>query len=104
MNAENLARLEKEAAAATAQASSPKKLPIKESDRYRKNAAFADIRVKLGDKNIHEKESLPSEISANAWDELPKYEAIKLKHDMIKDKANQILKKKQVMNTLDQQV
>lgn len=104
MNAENLAKLEKEAAAATAEANSPKKMPIKESDRYRKNAAFADIRVKLGDQNIHEQESLPSEISANAWDELPKYEAMKLKHDMIKERENKILKKKQVMSTLDQQV
>jgi hypothetical protein len=36
-------------------------------------SAFADIRLKLGDKNMHQNEDLPSDISENAWDELPKY-------------------------------
>jgi hypothetical protein len=35
----------------------------------------------LGDKNIQEKEEIPSDISENAWDEVPKYEAIKYKYD-----------------------
>lgn len=51
-----------------------------ENDRYKKSA-FADIRVKLGDKNMQEKEELPSDVSENAWDEVPKYQAMKYKYD-----------------------
>lgn len=109
MNAENLARLDKEViddANKQGMGSNVVKLDVggkKENDRY-KNHAFADIRVKMGDKNIREQEDVPSDISENAWDEVPKYEAMKLKFDQIKEKESQILKKKQVMNTLDQQV
>lgn len=42
---------------------------------YDKN--FADIKIKLGDKRLNqfdaERDSIPSDISENAWDELPKY-------------------------------
>lgn len=38
---------------------------------------FADIQIKLGDKRQNkfdaERDSIPSDISENAWDELPKY-------------------------------
>ena len=74
-----------------------------ENDRYKKSA-FADIRVKLGDKNIQEKEDLPSQISENAWDEVPKYEAMKFRIDQMKEKETRMQKKKEVMDTLEQQV
>jgi hypothetical protein len=56
INAENLASLESQ-------------------NRYNsKNKNFADIRIKMGDKKLKQDgESMPSEISENAWDELPKY-------------------------------
>lgn len=91
MNAENLARLEKEGHNPEEPKVDEKKQ--QENDRY-KMSAFADIRVKLGDKNTREKESVPSEISENAWDEVPKYEAMKLKIEQMKEKENRILKKK----------
>lgn len=57
INAENLANLESQ------------------NHRYNnKNKNFADIRIKMGDKKLKQDgESIPSEISENAWDELPKY-------------------------------
>jgi len=35
---------------------------------------------------------------------VPKYEAMKAKIDLIKEKENRMLKKKELMNTLEQQV
>ena len=59
---------------------------------YDKN--FADIKIKLGDKRQNkfdaERDSIPSDISENAWDELPKYNYFKYlekqREDRLKNK------------------
>ena len=71
VSAQNLASLNNE-----------NKLKQNLTGRYQKN--FADIRIKLGDKKsnhgqFNDRDSVPSQISENAWDELPKYEAIRFK-------------------------
>ena len=53
---------------------------------------------------MQEKEELPSDVSENAWDEVPKYQAMKYKYDQAKEKESRMLKKTQVMQTLSEQV
>lgn len=49
--------------------------------RRANDKSFADIKIKLGDKRLNkfdaERDSIPSDISENAWDELPKYQYFK---------------------------
>ena len=74
--------------------------------------AFADIRIKLGNKKSPEKakvhqfdaESLPSDISEDMWGELPKYQSMLHQEQLRKERADTLAKKTLVKDTLGQQI
>ena len=72
--------------------------------------AFADIRIKLGNKKSPEKthhfdaESLPSDISEDMWGELPKYQSMLHQEQMKKERADKAAKKILVKEHLGQQM
>lgn len=74
--------------------------------------AYADIRIKLGNKKSPEKakahqfdaESLPSDISDDMWGELPKYQSMLHQEQIKKERADHLAKKALVKDSLGQQI
>lgn len=73
--------------------------------QIKEDKAYADIRVKMGNKkspeNFYETESIPSEISEDMWGELPRFKDYQHQQQMKKEKEDHQKKLQKVRQTLD---